>query len=619
MTQRTVGFLLGALAGALLLGAFFVGVKTSSNSAAPKTPTPSTDVDRKAPDTTLGTDAVVGKPMVKLAVLVVFDQMRGDFLDRWKNLYTANGFNRMTSAGTHFTNCHYPYGITSTGPGHASMLTGCSPDRHGITNNDWFDRATATKQYCAGSERYAFVPAKPVSPTSTVASKSESTKVAGCPVPMLSPTVGDVLKKATGGKGRAFGLSLKDRSAVLPAGHAADGAYWFDGRIVTSTYYRDTVHSWIAELNRSKIMDQWFEKPWTKLHPDWDYTQFSGPDDGLGETKTPGRGITFPHSMTGGLTNIGKEYYEQVANSPYGNDLVLAMAKACVVGEGLGTRETPDLLTISFSSNDIVGHAYGPDSHEVLDVTLRSDLIMAELLSFLDERVGKGNYVVAMTADHGVVQIPELAAALGKDAKRVPAISLLLNSERHLQSKFGKLNGGFETKEAEKRDTWIETISAPWLYLNDRLCAAKGVNKADVAREYVAWLRGHPDVMSAYTAEELAKPDALDANGQFMARSFHPKNSGDLCVVLKPGYLIESKVGGTGTSHGTPHDYDRFVPLVVFGPKLNPGPSDEPVTPQHCAAILSHYLGLAPPRDCAVTLPKTLMKKNQETGTPAAK
>jgi hypothetical protein len=596
MSSRSVGLLVGLILGIAVLGTLYYTVRPVP------VPVAEGKDERDLPPAAAAGNPVLGPPKVKLAVLIVFDQMRGDYVDRWMSLYGAGGVRRLVSDGAHFTQCHYPYGLTSTGPGHASVLSGCSADKHGITNNEWFDRATGSNHYCSGTDRYDLVPgpAKPSVPK----------KNAGAPVRMLSPTVGDVLKQATGGKAKVFGLSLKDRSAILPVGRKPDGVYWFDGKFVTSTFYRESLPAWVADFNRGKRSEQWFETPWTKFRTDVDYVRHSGPDDVTGEARLTGRGTTFPHSLTGGQKELGKEYFESMYASPFGNDLLLAFAKACVVAEKLGDDDVPDLLTVSFSSNDVVGHAYGPDSQEVLDCTLRSDAQLADFLSFLDEKVGTGQYAVAVTADHGICPLPELSAAIGRDAKRVPAVSLLLGGERHLQARFGKLDGDFESAEASKRTTWVETISAPWLYVNERLCVAKGVKKEAVAAEYVAWLRQQPDVMNAYTAEALTNPAGLDEAGKLMAKSFAPGRSGDVGVVLKPYYLIDAKAASAGTNHGTPHEYDRHVPLLVAGPGLKAGPTDESVTPQHSAAILSYFLGIATPKDCEYALPKTLLKSS---------
>src|SRR5262249_23628174 len=272
----------------------------------------------------------------KLVVLVVFDQMRGDYLERWHDLFVVDGFRRLETEGTWFANCHYPYAVTQTGPGHASLLSGCSPDRHGIVSNSWYDRQQAAAVYCATSSRYERVPPAPRSEPDMAEEKKLGEKKDriefepvptgfGAPVHMLAPTLGDVLKEATHGQGKVFGLSLKDRSTILPAGKKPDGCYWFDkGQFVTSTYYRDRLHPWVGQLNEERVADQWFGQVWTKLRPDLNYTIYSGPDDVAGEGLGAGsiQGRVFPHPMNG-KKPIGKEYYDALAMSPFGNELLL--------------------------------------------------------------------------------------------------------------------------------------------------------------------------------------------------------------------------------------------------------------------------------------------------------
>ena len=230
------------------------------------------------------------------------------------------------------------------------------------------------------------------------------------------------MKAATSNRSRVVALSLKDRSAVLPAGRRPDACYWFDsktGDCVTSTYYRERPHAWVDEFNRARPVDRFFGKDWERFRTDIDYVKHSGPDDVAGEGTGIAQGRTFPHPMTGGLKQPGRAYYEALANSPFGNDVLLDVAKLAVEREELGKRDDPDFLSISLSSNDLVGHTWGPDSQEVLDITLRSDRQLTEFLGFLDEQVGKGKYLLAITSDHGVCPLPELASAAGKDAGRI--------------------------------------------------------------------------------------------------------------------------------------------------------------------------------------------------------
>jgi hypothetical protein len=559
--------------------------------------------------------AAPGKSRVKLAVLVVFDQMRGDFLEKWKPLFGAGGFVRLQTDGAWFTKCHYPYGTTTTGPGHASMLSGTCGDRHGIVNNNWFEGGELV--YCAGSRRYELVPAPATKPDPKARPKE-----VGSPDRMLAETVADVLR-AEHPKAKVFGLSLKDRSAILPTGKKPDGAYWFNGRFVTSTYYADRVHPWVEEFNKSGTAEKWFGKNWDRSRADVEYEKWTGPDAVTGEGKgiqvtardDPARGWAqgnaFPHPNTGGRAKPGKEYYESLANSPFGNDLLLDFAKACVTAEQLGADDVPDLLVVSFSSNDLIGHTWGPDSQEVLDVTLRSDALMAEWLKFLDEKVGKGQYLLAVTADHGICPLPEVSRKRGLDAKRADPRAVQRALEAHLTKQFG-------TAKGEKSPTWIDAFagassdtpsSLPWVYFDPKVCAAAGKSRAEVAKAAAEFLAKDPNVARALTRADLEGviPES-DVVARRAERSYHPDRCGDVYVVLKEWYLPSTALG-TGTTHGAPYDYDRHVPLVVYGPGVGGGAKTEPTTPQATAAIFAKWLGVRLPNKAEFPVPETLEAK----------
>ncbi len=541
--------------------------------------------------------AVAEAPKVKLAVLVMFDQMRGDYPERWKPLFGKSGFVRIQTEGATFTHCYYPYAITITGPGHASVLTGTCPDKHGIVLNNWYEKGRDV--YCASDARYSLVPGPGKDPKTGRAAKSAP---AGTPERMLSETVGDVLRQQYGDKAKIFGMSLKDRSAMLPSGKHADGAFWFNGQFVTSTYYTDRVDrivpDWVTAFNRSKKADAWFGKDWTRFRADLDYERYSGPDDVAAEGSGTKQGRTFPHPMTGGLKAPGKEYYTALADSPFANDLLLQFAKECITAEKLGQDDVPDLLTISFSSNDIIGHTWGPDSQEVLDVTLRSDALIANLLEYLDRKVGKGQYVLAITADHGVCPMPEVRKGEGK---RVDMTPIRAAAEKHLQATFGK-------GEAKKVTSWIEFYASPWFYLNPRLVAESGKDRAEIARSLADFLAKQPDIHRSFTRDDLSKPfPDSDEIGKRVKRSFHPDRCGDVYIVLNQ-YCLPSRPGATGTTHGSPYPYDLHVPLMVFGPNLKSGTHTEAVTPQATAAIFAKFLGIRPPADADFPVPATLMK-----------
>jgi len=536
-------------------------------------------------------DTAPTRHRVKLVVLLIFDQMRGDYLDRWQPLFAENGFRRLLRNGLWYTHCHYPYATTSTGPGHASLLSGTSPAKHGVINNEWYDRHAGAEVYCAGMNRYHTVPLN-----------TQKGKYSGTPERCLSENVADILKATTAGKGKVLAVSLKDRSAIFPAGRSPDGAYWFTGQFVTSTYYRDTLPRWVTDFNRSGIVDRWFDKTWLRLRDDLDYAKYSGPDDGPGEGTGRKQGICFPHPINGGLNQPGPAYYEALANSPFGNDLLLEFAKAGLIAEGLGQDEIPDLLSISFASNDLIGHTWGPDSQEVLDTTLRSDLNVADLLRFLDMHIGRNQYAVVLTADHGICPNPEVSAKEGKDARRIDDKQLIAAAEAFLQQEFSSSTDPGKEDTPTKPQRWIEASSPPYVYLNLTLLEAKKLDPASVAERLASWFRTQPGMLRVYTRKQLltglTQPDSLDRK---VLASFYPERSGDLYLLLKPYYLLGSYL--SGTSHGTPHPYDTHVPLLIFGPGIVGEQRDDPVTPLHATPIVADFLHLPPPRDCEYTLP----------------
>jgi predicted AlkP superfamily pyrophosphatase or phosphodiesterase len=388
-----------------------------------------------------------------------------------------------------------------------------------------------------------------------------------------------------------FGVSLKDRSAILPTGKRPDGAFWFQGGLfITSTYYTsDTggVPAWVKQFNESKAADRWMGTEWKRLGPKPLYDQLLGPDNRPGEGEGEKQGIAFPHPMT------RSRYYLALANSPFGNDLLLEFAKACVVEERLGLHDVPDLLVISFSSNDLIGHTWGPDSHEVLDVTLRSDVIVAELLAFLDNRVGPGRYLLGLTADHGVCPLPEVTQEQGRFAGRVNPDDLRKLLNAHLSKVFA----------ADPRTEWSDA-AFPWFYLKTPTLRAHGVLRQRATAEAVKFLAKQPGVARTFTHADLIGPvPSSDELAVKMKRSFHPTRCGDIGVVLKPYWIAYGK---TGTTHGAPYDYDTHVPLLVYGPGIRGGKREERVTPQALASIFAKWLDIPRPKDAAFPIPATL-------------
>jgi hypothetical protein len=509
----------------------------------------------------------------KLLLLVVFDQMRGDYLQRWYDLYSPDGFRKLTSEGTWFTNCHYPYSMTVTGAGHATLGTGCTPSQHGIIENDWFDRNEGRMVYCASlGMRYATVP-----PTTR---RSLTYVGGGSPERLLVPTVGEVVKSATHQRGKVIGISLKDRGAILPTGRGADICYWFDdngGNFVTSEYYADRLPRYMTRFNTLKLANRWFDQPWTRFRSDLDYVTYSGPDDVQGEGPGIMQGRTFPHSMNGGDRTTTQRFYDAVYTSPYGNELTWAAARMLIDNEKLGQGDATDYLVISYSSNDAIGHVWGPDSQEVLDVTLRSDLIVAEMIRFLDTKLGRDRYLMVMSADHGICQLPEVARKEGKDAGRINAGQEVADLEKYLSSQYG-LHG-----------KWIEAPPGAGIYLRYSTLRNAEKSRMEIENAVAGWLKRRPYVEAVYTRSQLLSGGSLDSIGQAVRASFHPSRSGDVFPVLKPNYFLSKYL--FGVMHGSPHDYDTHVPLVVFGAGVNSAKRDELISPQAAAVILADSIG----------------------------
>ncbi len=534
------------------------------------------------------------RPPVRLAVLIVVDQLRGDLLVRWDRLFGDRGFRRLEREGAWYQDCHYPYAGTLTAPGHTSLVTGCCPDVHGIVANEWYDRAQGDAVSAARSADERNVPIRPVK------DPKKKPSPGGSPHYLLVPTVADVLKDATKGKGKVVSLSIKDRSAILPGGRRPYACYWMEpltGQFVTSTYYRSRVHSWVEEYNRGHPADRWLGKKWHRLRTDLNYDLHAGPDAMEGEGKGYRQGFTFPHSFD---DELGEDYYDGVANSPFGNTLLLDLAKSAIVAEELGKDDVPDLLVLSFSSNDLVGHCWGPDSHELLDVTLRTDRDLMQLLTFLDQKVGRGKYAVVLSADHGVCPLPEVAKLQGKQGGRVDPKAFRQRADDFLKKKYGKHPAPY-----------AEALFDHHIYLNHDWLKAEGLKQEEVEKTLAAWAREQPEVQAVYTRTELLRGVARDdALGVKVKRSFHPERSGDVVVILKPYWMFWSPFK-LGTTHGTANDYDSHVPLLVLGPGVKPGVHREAVTPLSAAAVLSHFLGIAPPK-CAISgVPDDLFGKGE--------
>ncbi len=329
----------------------------------------------------------------KLVVGIVIDQMRYDYLYRFKPYYGKDGFNRLMNEGTNFTYAHFNYVPTFTGPGHTSVYTGTTPFYHGIIANNWYDRQSNKMIYCVDD------------PTEkSVGSNDDEGEMS--PKRLLATTITDQIKLATNGDSKVISVSLKDRAAILPGGHWANASYWYDskkGNFITSSYYMKTLPEWVNKFNDEKLADKYMSGEWTLSKPVSDY-QICAPDEVPYEKDVFSEGKTsFPHNFTN--VKPGSKY-AILESTPFGNQIVEEFAKAALKNEKLGEGKQTDFLAISFSSTDFIGHAYGTNSFEIEDTYIKLDAQIADLMKVLDKQVGKGNYLLFLTADHAALETP---------------------------------------------------------------------------------------------------------------------------------------------------------------------------------------------------------------------
>ncbi len=476
----------------------------------------------------------------KLVVGIVVDQMKMEYLYRFQNDFSSNGFKRLLNEGYSFENTHYNYMPTYTAPGHASVYTGTTPALHGIVSNEWFHRTLKREVYCTED--------------ATVATLVAGTEIEGkmSPRNLQSTTITDELKLATNFKGKVIGISIKDRGAILPAGHFADWAFWYckTGDFISSTYYGSVLPTWVDEFNKEKNYLNYANAGWGLLKPKETYNE-SLPDENPYEGKLYLKTPFFPYNT--------KEMLEKndpgvLRVSPYGNNLISDLAKRAILKENLGKDNTTDFLALSFSSTDYIGHTFGPRSIEVQDTYLRLDETIADFLTYLDTTVGKGNYLVFLTADHA-------------GAENVTYLK---------DNKYQVNNINFNTIESDLKEfsktTFGEDVVLKYdsfnVFFNRDLLKAKGLELARVKQVFKDYLYSKEYVKRVYTEEEILASTGNDILLDFVSKGYDPTQNGELYMVFKPGYIEYSTIG---TSHGSPYTYDTHVPLIFYGWHIKKG------------------------------------------------
>ena len=537
-------------------------------------------------------------PRPKLVVGIVVDQMRYDYLYRYWSKYPAGGFKRLLGEGFSYESCHYNYVPTYTGPGHASVYTGTTPAVHGIIGNNWFERETGKDTYVTDD--------KTVQPLGgTVAAGQMS------PRHMLSTTITDELRLATNFQAKTIGVSMKDRGSILPAGHSATAAYWYDGTngaFISSTFYQPDLPEWVKKFNAAGHAVAYLTKPWNTLLPIAQYTE-SSPDDVAWEAAFKGEAKpVFPHDLpvlaAGApaavqqvLKNAGDTKNPQpptqnldlIRSTPFGNSLTTDFALEILRQEQMGQRGITDFLAVSFSSTDYVGHQFGPNSIEAEDTYLRLDRELARLFDALDKQVGKGQALVFLTADHAA------AHAVGfSNAHRLPGGGVGPAVMRDsVQSALVRQYGPGQ---------WVLSYENQQVYLNRQLLKKKNIELGKAQQDVAAALLTLPGVTQSLTALDLQRAHWSEGLGMYQENGFYAPRSGDVLTVLAPSWLeAYSFPVVKGTTHGSAGAYDTHVPLLFWGWGVKHGESSAPARIVDIAPTIAQFLHIQEPSGCSGT------------------
>jgi predicted AlkP superfamily pyrophosphatase or phosphodiesterase len=481
----------------------------------------------------------------KLILAIVVDQFRYDYTMRFRDDYHA-GLAKLLDHGAVFTDAHYRHATTVTAVGHSTFLSGAPPSASGIVANDWFERDTGKTVTSVSDPKTKLIGGVPGQPGSS-------------PRRLEVSTVVDELK-IQGGESHAIGISIKDRGAILPAGHMADAAYWYDpdsNNWVTSSFYTSDLPSWVQAVNAKHIAQQFLGASWLPVDA------------------KPGSAQPFCTMVNGSEVR----FCGGLEATPWGNEMIEEFAERALEGENLGRHSGVDVLTVSFSSNDYVGHAVGPDDPAVRDMSIRTDRLLGKLLDYADQRVGAGNTLVVLTADHGVAPVPEVNIKRNMPGGRLSDVEVMKAMTDALIKRYGAGN-------------WFVGGTVLMPYLNWDLIRSKKLDLAEVESVAAEAARSVAHIARVYTRQQLLSGSVQrDPIGDAMSLNFFAPRFGDLFILPEPYYLFDS----TGTTHGTPYDYDTHVPLIFYGPQIKPGTYSTRVAVNDVAPTLAEILHVERP------------------------
>ena len=515
----------------------------------------------------------------KLVVGIVVDQMKQEYLWRFENDFGDGGFRRLMHQGFEAKNAHYNYSSTSTGPGHASVYTGTTPSIHGIVNNNWYSRQLQRGVYCAEDTA-----------VQAVGGTEEDGRIS--PANLYSSTITDELKMSTQQQGKVIAMSIKDRGSALPGGHLSDGSYWYNaatGTFMTSTFYMDALPQWVQDFNSRNLADEYLNLTWDLAKPLSDYTE-SGEDNSKHESGFRGKETpTFPYDLKE-LRKVNGGF-GLLSSTPWGNTILTEMALAAIDAEELGADEVPDFLAISYSSTDYAGHNFGPQSKEVQDMYIRLDMELERLLKELDAKVGEGNYVVFLSADHAVAENSQRMNELGFKYNNFNSRALATYINQELIKKYKE--GGL-----------IESAGLD-LFLDHSALVAKKIDLYEIQLFIAQKAMQFPGVYLAIPGVDLTRNSYNQHIPQLIQNAYHPKESGDVKMVLDPGW---QGGGAKGTGHGTPWTYDTHIPVLFYGWGVKPSKSVREIHITDIAPTVSMLLNIRIPSGATGTPIYELMK-----------
>lgn len=499
----------------------------------------------------------------KLVVGIVVDQMRYDYLTRFADKYGEDGFKRILKGGFSLENAHYNYIPTYTAVGHTSIYTGTTPENHGIIGNHWYDKFAKKGIYCVDDAKYT-----------TVGSQNGGKK---SPYRMQTTTITDQLRLAQNMQGKTISVAIKDRSAVLPGGHTANGAYWFqgkkEGKWITSTFYMDALPTWVNDFNASKKVDEYVSKPWNTLYDIKTYTE-SIADDNIFEGLFKGKDKpVFPYDIASLKEKNGG--YDIIKAIPAGNTMTTDFAKAAIIGENLGKSNHTDFLAISYSSPDYIGHQFGVASKEVQDNYLRLDQDLASLFTFLDKEVGKGNYTLFLTADHAAVHVPSYL-----QSEKIPAHYFDGSDFKNFVNQF--------TLQAFKSDDLVENISNFQIFLDHDELKRLRLDANTVAQKIADQVVNYKNIYKAVTARTMQTTHFTDGILQKLQKGYNQKYSGDVLLIPHPSTI--SSYSRKGTTHGSGYSYDTHIPIIFYGTGINAGVSKKTYSITDIAPTIANLL-----------------------------